>query len=75
VRVARLKGPGKTAPANPATDVLIYLVKGQMQITIGDEVKEVTAGDVLREEAGKPTFWDVRQDSMFVATNAPVSKP
>jgi quercetin dioxygenase-like cupin family protein len=75
VRVARLKGPGQTSPITPATDVLIYLVSGRMQITIGDEVKEVAAGDVLREEAGKSTHWDVRQDSMFVATNAPSVKP
>lgn len=75
VRVARLKGPGQTAPANPATDVLIYLASGQMQITVGDETKEVSAGDALREEAGKSTHWDVRQNSMFIATNAPTAQP
>jgi quercetin dioxygenase-like cupin family protein len=75
VRVARLKGPGKTSPVTPATDVLIYLVSGRMQITVGDEVKEVAAGDALREEAGKSTHWDVRENAMFVATNAPTAKP
>jgi quercetin dioxygenase-like cupin family protein len=74
VRVARLKAPGKTSVAKPATDVLIYVASGQMQITVGNEVKEVSAGDVLREEAGLPTFWDVRKDSMFIATNAPLIK-
>jgi quercetin dioxygenase-like cupin family protein len=71
IRVARLTGPGKTSVATPATDVLVYLVAGRMQITVGDEVKTVTAGDVLREEAKLPTHWDVAENSMFVATNAP----
>ena len=75
VRVARLKGPGKTSPALPAVDVLIYVASGRMQITVGDETKVVSAGDVLREEAGKSTFWDVLEPSMFVATNAPTAKP
>ena len=39
--------------------------------TIGDEVKEVAAGDVLREQAGKPTHWDVLETSSFIATDAP----
>lgn len=71
VRVAHLTGPGKTNPANPNVDVLIYLVSGRMMITVGDETKEVRAGDMLREQAGKPTYWDVLEESTFVATNAP----
>jgi quercetin dioxygenase-like cupin family protein len=71
VRVAHLTGPGKTNPANPNVDVLIYLVSGRMMITVGDETKEVRAGDMLREQAGKPTHWDVLEESTFVATNAP----
>ena len=62
------------APATPAVDVLVYLVSGRMQITIGDEVKTVSAGDALREEAGKPASWDVLEDSVFVATNAPLRR-
>jgi quercetin dioxygenase-like cupin family protein len=75
IRVARLTGRGKTSPATPATDVLIYLTQGRMQITVGDEVKDVSAGDALREEAGKVTYWDVYEDSMFLATNAAALKP
>jgi quercetin dioxygenase-like cupin family protein len=75
VRVARQKGPGKTSSVKPGTDVLLYIAAGQMQITVGDETKEVGAGDALREEAGKPTFWDVRQNTMFIATNAPTTQP
>jgi quercetin dioxygenase-like cupin family protein len=71
IRVARLAGKGRTAPVTPNVDVLIYMLSGRMQITIGDEVKVVAAGDVLREEAGQSTHWDVLEDSSFVATNAP----
>lgn len=71
IRVARLVAPGKTGEVKPGVDVLVYMVSGRMQITVGDETKDVMAGDVLREEAGKPTYWDVYEDSVFVATNAP----
>ncbi len=71
IRVARLTGKGKTTPATPKEDVLIYLVSGRMQITVGDEVKTVAAGDALCEEGAKPSWWDVYEDSSFIATNAP----
>jgi quercetin dioxygenase-like cupin family protein len=74
IRVATLKGRGTTAPATPAVDVVVYMVSGRMQITIGDEVRIVSAGDALREEAGKPASWDVLEDSVFVATNAPLRR-
>jgi quercetin dioxygenase-like cupin family protein len=71
IRVARLTGKGRTAPVTPNVDVLIYMLSGRMRITVGDEVKEVAAGDALREEAGKSTHWDVLENSSFIATNAP----
>ncbi|MBL8645409.1 MAG: hypothetical protein JNK21_15865 [Rhodospirillaceae bacterium] len=74
VRVAHLSGRGTTAPAVPKEDVLIYLISGRMEITVGDETKVVSAGDVLREEAHKSTHWNVLEDSSFVATNAPMPR-
>ena len=71
IRVARLTGKGQTTPATPKEDVLIFLLSGRMQITIGDEVKTVAAGDALREQMAKPTHWDVYENSSFIATNAP----
>ncbi|MCU0759960.1 MAG: hypothetical protein MUF07_12300 [Steroidobacteraceae bacterium] len=71
IRVARLTGKGRTAPVTPDVDVLVYMLSGRMQITVGDEVKVVAAGDALREEAGKATHWVVLEDASFVATNAP----
>jgi quercetin dioxygenase-like cupin family protein len=71
IRVATLRGKGRTSVATPKDDVLIYLLSGRMQITIGDEVRTVAAGDALNEAAGLPTHWDVYEDSSFIATNAP----
>ncbi len=75
IRVARLVGPGKTGVVTPAVDALIYLLSGRMQITIGDEVAVVKAGDALSEAAGLPTHWDVLEESSFVATNGAKAAP
>jgi mannose-6-phosphate isomerase-like protein (cupin superfamily) len=69
IRAATLAGKGSTAPVVPPIDALIYVVSGPMQITIGDEVKTVSAGDALREPAGLSTHWDVPQKGSFIATN------
>jgi len=71
IRVAHLAGSGKTSPYTGNVDVLIYVASGHLRITVGDESREVSAGDVLCEEAGKPSFWEVLADSSFVATNSP----
>lgn len=75
VRIAGLTGRGKTTAATPRVDVLVYMLSGRMANTVGDETKTVSAGDVLREEAGKPTSWDVFEDSVFLAINAPLIVP
>jgi quercetin dioxygenase-like cupin family protein len=69
IRAAKLSGKGSTAPVVPTVDALIYVLSGPMQITIGDEVKTVSAGDALREPAGLSTHWDVPQKGSFIATN------
>jgi quercetin dioxygenase-like cupin family protein len=69
IRVARLAGEGRTAPVTPPVDALIYMLDGPMQITIGDDVKTVSAGDALREAAGLSTHWDVPRKGAFLATN------
>jgi len=69
IRIARLAGPGKNAPATPRADALIYLLTGRMNLHLGDEVFEVRAGDALREPAGIPVYWDILEPSSFIATN------
>jgi quercetin dioxygenase-like cupin family protein len=75
IRVARLVGPGKTGIVTPPVDALIYLLSGRMEITIGDEVKVVKAGDAVCEAAGLATHWDVLEESSFVATNGAKAAP
>jgi len=76
IRAAKLAGKGSTAPVTPQVDALIYVLSGPMQITIGDEVKTVSAGDALREPVGLSTHWDVPQKGAFIATNGvPLSPP
>jgi quercetin dioxygenase-like cupin family protein len=69
IRIARLTGPGRTAPFTPSTDALIYLLSGRMEITIGPETRVVQAGDALCEEAGLSTHWNVLEESSFIASN------
>ncbi|MBM3513670.1 MAG: DUF861 domain-containing protein [Alphaproteobacteria bacterium] len=75
VRVAGVTGPGKTNPATPKADVLLYLTSGKATVTIGGETREVAAGDAVREPAGVEMFWDVKESMSFVATDAPAAAP
>lgn len=75
VRVANVGGPGKTNPATPKTDVLLYLTSGKATVTIGGETREVAAGDAVREAAGVAMYWDVKETMSFVATDAPAAAP
>lgn len=75
VRVANVTGPGKTNPATPKTDVILYLTSGKATVTIGGETREVMAGDAVREPAGVEMFWDVKDSMSFVATDAPAAAP
>ncbi len=70
IRVAALSGKGKTNSAVPRDDVIVYIVSGVATLTVGDETKPVKAGDMIREEAAKPTNWDVSENFVFIATNA-----
>ncbi len=70
IRSATLSGKGRTAPVTPKIDALIYVLSGPLQITIGDEVQTVSAGDALREPIGLSTHWDVpAKGGSFIATN------
>jgi quercetin dioxygenase-like cupin family protein len=75
IRVARLVGPGKTGVVTPTVDALIYLLSGRMEITIGEEVKVVQAGDAVCEAAGLATHWNVLEPSSFIATNGAKAAP
>lgn len=71
IRHARLRKGGRTSPAKYDVDVLMYIAKGRMIRHEGDQVFEVSAGDVLREKKGETGYWVLLEDSEFIATDAP----
>lgn len=73
IRLANLKKGGKTSHVKNGIDTLIYITKGRMRRTEAEHVFEVAAGDVLLEAAGKTGFWELLEDSAFLATNAPLN--
>lgn len=73
MRWAKLvKGGTTNTVTTGRTDVLIYIAKGRMKRTEGNETLEVVAGDVVRELQGNPGHWEILEDSEFIATDAPL---
>ncbi|MSO99167.1 MAG: hypothetical protein EXR11_13285 [Rhodospirillaceae bacterium] len=72
IRVARMLKGGSRAPALMTADSLIYITHGRLrfhQYGNGiDEVREVTSGDFIREQAGMTHIWDQLEDGGFVTT-------
>jgi quercetin dioxygenase-like cupin family protein len=78
IRLAKLhKGGSTTSATNGRTNILIYISKGRMRRTEDDKVYEVVAGDAIREELGKTGYWELLEESEFLATDMPFdpSKP
>jgi mannose-6-phosphate isomerase-like protein (cupin superfamily) len=71
IRHAKLEAGGVTTPVTYRVDVLIYLSKGRMRRVEGDQEFIMTAGDAVREAQGATGYWEILEDSEFIATNAP----
>lgn len=72
IRHALLKKGTRTSLGTTSrNDVLIYLVKGRLGRKEGDQHFEMVAGDAMREKMGNPGYWEVPEDSIFLATDAP----
>lgn len=72
IRVANMHKGGETpSGTQQRTDALLYVIKGRLRRTEGDEVFEVTAGDALREELGKTGHWELLEESTFLGSDAP----
>jgi quercetin dioxygenase-like cupin family protein len=73
IRWAKLvKGGTTNTVTTGRTDVLIYIAKGRMRRTEGNETMEVVAGDTVREIKDNPGHWEILEDSEFLATDAPI---
>ncbi|NKB45922.1 MAG: hypothetical protein GKS03_16790 [Alphaproteobacteria bacterium] len=76
-RHAVLEAGGRTTPATNGRDILIYVNKGKMKRTEDGVEYLVQAGDAIREEDAKSGYWEILEDSEFIATDMPFdpSKP
>ncbi len=68
-RHAVLEAGGRTTPATNGRDILIYVNKGQMKRTENGIEYLVKAGDAIREENAKSGYWEILEDSEFIATD------
>jgi quercetin dioxygenase-like cupin family protein len=70
-RHAVLEAGGRTTPAKNGRDILIYVNKGRMKRTEDGVEYMVKAGDAIREEFDKAGYWEILEDSEFIATDMP----
>lgn len=68
-RHAVLEAGGRTTPATNGRDILIYINKGRMERTEDGVLYTVEAGDAIREENAKSGYWEILEDSEFIATD------
>ncbi len=54
-------------------DILMYIAKGRVRRTQGDQTFELVAGDCTRQSAGKSDFWEPHEETLFIAVRAPMS--
>ena len=66
------KGDKTNTAVTSRTDVIIYVPKGRMRRIEGDQTFDMVAGDAVREKVGNPGHWEMLEDSVFIATDAPL---
>ena len=72
IRFATMHKGGETpSGVLQRTDALLYVMKGRLRRTEGDEVFEVGPGDALREERGVAGHWELLEESTFLGSDAP----
>jgi uncharacterized cupin superfamily protein len=74
IRVATQKGSGRSNVFNNSRgDVLLYIAKGKIRRKEGDQMLELVAGDAVREKKGNSGYWEILEESIFIATDAPMN--
>jgi quercetin dioxygenase-like cupin family protein len=71
-RLQNYKGGGKLASYTPPLSGMVYVVSGRSRIQIGDESVVVSQGDFVFEEGNVPHGWELSDEIVFLATNAPL---
>jgi quercetin dioxygenase-like cupin family protein len=66
----------KFSPPSNTADTLLYVVKGRVEVKLGDEpMVEVGPNDAFRERAGVLTQFHALEESELVETNVPAQPP
>ncbi len=72
IRVATFAKSGRSGDGKSTTDALIYVAKGKLGRQEGEEKGVLEAGDGLREQTGLSGYWEGLDNSIFIATSAPM---
>ena len=54
-------------------DILMYIAKGRVRRTQGNQAMELVAGDCTRQSAGQSDFWEPHEETLFIAVRAPMN--
>jgi uncharacterized cupin superfamily protein len=73
IRVVTLRGSRGSTDTTSGTDVLIYIAKGRVRRKEGNQMLDLVAGDCMREMIGNPGYWEPLEESVFIATDAPMN--
>jgi len=75
-RVTFPKGARFSPPSNPASDTILYVLKGRVEVTLGDEPAVVVGPkDAFRERAGTITKFHAIERSELLETSIPAQVP
>jgi quercetin dioxygenase-like cupin family protein len=64
-------GQERPMHASPDSDAFIYLVKGRVEMHVGDEVREVGAGELVLAPANVPNGFKCLEQTVAVGGAAP----
>ena len=73
IRVDTMKGGRSNTVTNNRVDVLMYIAKGHFRRKEGDQMLDLVAGDCIREKMGHTGHWEPQEESVFIATDAPMN--
>ena len=68
-----LSGGRSNVDIRGGMDILMYIAKGRVRRTQGNQSIELVAGDCTRQSAGQPDFWEPHEETLFIAVRAPKS--
>jgi quercetin dioxygenase-like cupin family protein len=63
VRLTLDEGDSVPAHSHPGRDIIFYLIEGEIELTLGDETYQVTAGDVARFDGDQDIAPEALADS------------